>query len=64
MSRCARTCPYNPAVDFVPLAGIAKVPFILKVNPSLPASVPDLVKHAKDRPGLQSIPASRRVRDR
>jgi tripartite-type tricarboxylate transporter receptor subunit TctC len=45
--------PYNPAVDFVPLAGIAKVPFILMVNPSLPvASVQDLVTHAKDKPGL------------
>ena len=46
-----KNLPYNPATDFVPLVGIAKVPFILMVNPSLPVnSVPDLVKHAKEKP--------------
>jgi tripartite-type tricarboxylate transporter receptor subunit TctC len=45
--------PYNPASDFVPLAGIAQVPFILMVNPSLPvASVPQFIAYAKERPGL------------
>jgi tripartite-type tricarboxylate transporter receptor subunit TctC len=48
-----RNLPYNPATDFVPLAGIAKVPFILMVNPGLPASsVPELVRYAKEKPGL------------
>jgi tripartite-type tricarboxylate transporter receptor subunit TctC len=48
-----RNLPYNPAVDFIPLAGIAKVPFILMVNPGLPASsVPELVRYAKEKPGL------------
>jgi tripartite-type tricarboxylate transporter receptor subunit TctC len=48
-----RNLPYNPATDFVPLAGIAKVPFILMVNPLLPvASAQALVRYAKDRPGL------------
>lgn len=46
-----KNLPYNPATDFVPLAGIARVPFILMVNPSLPVnSVPDLVKYAKEKP--------------
>jgi tripartite-type tricarboxylate transporter receptor subunit TctC len=46
-----KNLPYNPGTDFVPLAGIAKVPFILMVNPSLPVnSVPDLVKYAKEKP--------------
>jgi tripartite-type tricarboxylate transporter receptor subunit TctC len=45
--------PYSPAVDFVPLAGIAKVPFILMVNPALPvASATELVAYGKARPGL------------
>ena len=48
-----KNLPYNPATDFVPLAGIAKVPFILMVNPGLPASsVPELVRYAKEKPGL------------
>src|SRR5262252_3421821 len=33
-----KNLPYNPATDFVPLAGIAKVPFILMVNPALPVA--------------------------
>ena len=37
----------------MPLAGIAKVPFILMVNPALPvASAQDLVRYAKEKPGL------------
>jgi len=48
-----RNLAYDPAADFVPLAGIAKVPFILMVNPSLPVtSAQDLVRYAKDKPGL------------
>jgi tripartite-type tricarboxylate transporter receptor subunit TctC len=48
-----RNLPYNPVADFIPLAGIAKVPFVLMVNPSLPAaSVAELVRHAKEKPGL------------
>ena len=61
-----RNLPYNPAVDFIPLAGIAKVPFILMVNPGLPASsVPELVRYAKEKPGLSfgsSGPGSRCAR--
>ncbi len=44
--------PYNPQKDFTPVALMAKVPFILVVNPTLPVhSVAELVKYAKDHPG-------------
>src|SRR5262249_9166203 len=49
-----RNLAYDPAADFVPLAGIAQVPFILMVNPSLPvASAPHPARYAKDNPGLR-----------
>ncbi|HML14258.1 MAG TPA: tripartite tricarboxylate transporter substrate binding protein [Xanthobacteraceae bacterium] len=38
--------------DFVPVAGIAKVPFIVVVNANFPAkTVPELIAHAKANPG-------------
>ena len=44
--------PYDPAKDFVPLAHVASIPFVLVVQPSLPVqSLADLVKLAKDKPG-------------
>jgi tripartite-type tricarboxylate transporter receptor subunit TctC len=44
--------PYDPVNDFVPVARINDVPFILVTNPSLPAhTVTDLIKLARDRPG-------------
>lgn len=43
--------PYDPQKDFTPIALIAKIPFVLVVNPSLPIqSVADLVKYAKEHP--------------
>jgi tripartite-type tricarboxylate transporter receptor subunit TctC len=48
--------PYDPTTDFIPLAGLAKVPFILIVHPSLPvASLPELISYAKERPGQLSF---------
>jgi tripartite-type tricarboxylate transporter receptor subunit TctC len=47
-----RSLPYDPLADFVPLALIAQTPFVLVVNPSLPAhSVKELIALAKDKPG-------------
>jgi tripartite-type tricarboxylate transporter receptor subunit TctC len=44
--------PYDPAVDFVPLALVVATPYVLVVTPSLPAqSVADLVALAKVKPG-------------
>ena len=44
--------PYDPAKDFMPLALIATVPFVLVVNNDLPArSVPEFIALAKSKPG-------------
>lgn len=43
--------PYDPRKDFTPIALIAKIPFLLVVNPSLPVqSVTELITYAKDHP--------------
>jgi tripartite-type tricarboxylate transporter receptor subunit TctC len=48
--------PYEPTKDFAPIALVAKIPFFLVVNPSLPVrSVAELVKYAKDNPGKLSF---------
>ena len=44
--------PYDPAKDFVPLALVANVPFVLVVNPSLPVrTTAEFVQYAKANPG-------------
>jgi tripartite-type tricarboxylate transporter receptor subunit TctC len=44
--------PYDPATDFVPLALIATIPFVLVVNNDLPVhSVAELIAYAKAHPG-------------
>ena len=48
--------PYDPQKDFVPLALVAHVPFVLVVNPSLPVhSLSDLIALAKRKPGELSF---------
>jgi len=45
--------PYNPLKDFTPVAGVARVPNVLVVHPSVPAKdVRELVALAKAKPGL------------
>ena len=47
--------PYDPTKDFAPLALITRIPFVLLVNPSLPAkSVTELIQLAKNEPGRLS----------
>jgi tripartite-type tricarboxylate transporter receptor subunit TctC len=47
---------YDPRKDLTPIALLARVPFVLVVNPSLPIrSVADLVKLAKEKPGQLSF---------
>ena len=47
-----KSLPYNPATDLVLVALIARVPFVLVVNPSLPVnSVKELIARAKTKPG-------------
>jgi tripartite-type tricarboxylate transporter receptor subunit TctC len=48
--------PYDPTTDFVPLAGLAQVPFVLVVNPSLSVrSLAELIAYARARPGQLSF---------
>ena len=47
-----RSLPYDPRTALTPIALLARVPFVLVVNPELPIhSVADLVKLAKEKPG-------------
>ena len=47
--------PYDPARDFAPIALIARIPFVLVVNPSRPVrSVEELVAYGKANPGKLS----------
>jgi tripartite-type tricarboxylate transporter receptor subunit TctC len=47
-----KSLPYDPRTELTPIALLARVPFVLVVNPALPIhSVADLVKLAKDKPG-------------
>jgi tripartite-type tricarboxylate transporter receptor subunit TctC len=46
-----KSLSYDPVADFVPLALVARTPFVLVVNPELPVkSVPELIGYIKDRP--------------
>jgi tripartite-type tricarboxylate transporter receptor subunit TctC len=48
--------PYDPRKDITPVALLARMPYVLVVNPDLPVkSVADLVKLAKDKPGQLSF---------
>ena len=50
-----KTLPYDPVIDFVPLAFAAQTAFVLVVNPELPVhSVADLIKYAKEKNGTLS----------
>jgi tripartite-type tricarboxylate transporter receptor subunit TctC len=54
-----RKLPYNPATDFMPLALVATVPFVLIVNPSLPVhTAGDLIKLARQKPGQLNFGSS------
>jgi tripartite-type tricarboxylate transporter receptor subunit TctC len=47
---------YDPRKDLTPIAFLARVPFVLVVNPALPVkSVEDLVNLAKEKPGQLSF---------
>jgi len=44
--------PYDPARDFMPVAKVGSIPFVLVVQPaSAVHSITDLIKLAKDKPG-------------
>jgi tripartite-type tricarboxylate transporter receptor subunit TctC len=47
-----KSLPYDPRKDLTPIALLARVPFVLVVNPALPIqSVADLVRLAREKPG-------------
>lgn len=47
-----KNLPYDPRTALTPIALLARVPFVLVVNPALPIqSVADLVKLAREKPG-------------
>jgi tripartite-type tricarboxylate transporter receptor subunit TctC len=51
--------PYDPATDFMPVALLASVPFVLTVNPTLPVhSVADLITLARQEPGKLTFGSS------
>jgi tripartite-type tricarboxylate transporter receptor subunit TctC len=48
--------PYDPRKDITPIALLARMPYVLVVNPDLPVqSVADLVKLAREKPGQLSF---------
>ena len=51
--------PYDPATDFVPIALVASVPFVLIVHPSLAVQTAgELIALAKEKPGQLSFGSS------
>ena len=51
-----KNLPYDPRKDLTPISLLARVPFVLVVNPDLPIqSVAELVKLAKEKPGEMSF---------
>jgi tripartite-type tricarboxylate transporter receptor subunit TctC len=48
--------PYDPVKDFVPVALYTKVPFVLVMNPAVPAqNLMELIRYAKANPGKLSF---------
>jgi tripartite-type tricarboxylate transporter receptor subunit TctC len=51
-----KSLPYEPLVDFIPLALLAQTPFVLVVNAALPVkSIPELIAYAKANAGKMSF---------
>ena len=51
-----KSLPYDPMKDFVPVARVAEVPFVILANPALPAKdFKELVALAKKQPGKITI---------
>jgi tripartite-type tricarboxylate transporter receptor subunit TctC len=51
-----KALPYDPQKDFLPVAMVAKNPFLILVHPSLPANtLPELFAYDKAHPGALSV---------
>jgi tripartite-type tricarboxylate transporter receptor subunit TctC len=47
-----RRLPYDPIKDFVPIGRVAQIPFVMLVNPQVPAkTIQEFVAYAKANPG-------------
>jgi tripartite-type tricarboxylate transporter receptor subunit TctC len=54
-----RKLPFDPVRDFVPIAGVGSVPFVLVTHPALPVrSVKEFIALAKARPGQLFYPSA------
>jgi tripartite-type tricarboxylate transporter receptor subunit TctC len=48
-----KSLPYDPVKDFAAIALVAAVPFVLVINPSIPAkTLAEFIAYAKQKPGL------------
>ena len=58
-----KTMSYDPVKDFTPIARTGDLPFMLVINPDIPAnSVAELIALAKKDPGKYPMPAAVRRR--
>ena len=58
-----KTMSYDPIKDFTPIARTGDLPFMLMINPEIPAnSVQELIALAKKEPASTPMPAARRRR--
>jgi tripartite-type tricarboxylate transporter receptor subunit TctC len=54
-----KALPYDPMKDFVPVAKVAEVSFMIMANPKVPAkNLQELIAYAKERPGQLSFASS------
>ena len=54
-----KSIPYDPIKDFAPVARVGTLPFMLVIDPRIPAtSVPEFIAHVKANPGKLSYASS------
>jgi tripartite-type tricarboxylate transporter receptor subunit TctC len=57
-----KSIPYDPIKDFAPISRIGNLPFMLVIDPKIPAhSVPEFVAYAKANPGKLSYASSNTI---
>ena len=57
-----KSIPYDPIKDFAPISRIGNLPFMLVIDPKIPAAtVPEFVAYAKANPGKLSYASSNTI---
>jgi tripartite-type tricarboxylate transporter receptor subunit TctC len=57
-----KSIPYDPIKDFAPISRIGNLPFMLVIDPKIPAhTVPEFVAYAKANPGKLSYASSNTI---